>query len=161
MCVAFTMADDAFIDLTARERECLRLTARPMSSKEIAAELSISPGTVDKYIESAKIKLGIRRRGAAAAALVEHERRAKTPTPKLEGQSEPIAELPILELLTPPDRSNPAPTFTVPVLRFRRTHNDLSPMQRLAWIFALAFGMLVGVGTFLNSLGTLYRLGNG
>lgn len=44
--------------LTARERDCLILTGRGHSEKEVALALDISPNTVRVHIEKAKRKLG-------------------------------------------------------------------------------------------------------
>jgi DNA-binding CsgD family transcriptional regulator len=57
--------------LTPRERECLQLVARHMHSKEIGRALDLSPFTVDKYIESACERLGVRSRREAARKFLE------------------------------------------------------------------------------------------
>jgi len=44
--------------LTRRERDCLILTGRGRSEKEVAQELDISPNTVRVHIENIKRKLG-------------------------------------------------------------------------------------------------------
>jgi len=44
--------------LTRRERDCLVLTGRGHSEKEVAQELEISPNTVRVHIENIKRKLG-------------------------------------------------------------------------------------------------------
>jgi biotin operon repressor len=44
--------------LTERERECLRLVDRHMSSKEIARELGLSKHTVDWHLDKARRRLG-------------------------------------------------------------------------------------------------------
>lgn len=62
-----------FEALTPRERECLRLVARHHQSKEIARLLKISQSTVDKHIDSAKSRLGLPDRRAAAKALMAWE----------------------------------------------------------------------------------------
>src|SRR5215217_5142793 len=63
--------DDQFPRLTPRERECLRLVAQHMHSKEIGRALDLSPFTVDKYIESACERLGVRSRREAARMFLE------------------------------------------------------------------------------------------
>jgi DNA-binding CsgD family transcriptional regulator len=55
--------------LTEREREVLRWVARGGTNTEIAAELSISSGTVRKHLEHAYAKLGVSTRTAAVAAV--------------------------------------------------------------------------------------------
>lgn len=52
--------------LTAQERECLRLVAQQLSSKEIANELGISKASVDTYCNRARAKLGVTNRREAA-----------------------------------------------------------------------------------------------
>ena len=44
--------------LTRRERDCLILTGRGRSEKEVAQKLDISPNTVRVHIENIKRKLG-------------------------------------------------------------------------------------------------------
>lgn len=56
--------------LTERERQCLRLVHAHFSSKQIARELGIKPGTVDRHCENAVRKLEVESRVAAALALV-------------------------------------------------------------------------------------------
>ena len=53
-------------DLTPREVEVLRLLARGLSNKEIAARLSISPKTVGNHAEHIYAKIDARSRAAAA-----------------------------------------------------------------------------------------------
>ncbi|RAP35493.1 hypothetical protein B1207_12405 [Legionella quinlivanii] len=45
--------------LTPREQECLEYTVKGFTAKEIARVLSISPRTVEEYINQVKIKLGV------------------------------------------------------------------------------------------------------
>jgi DNA-binding CsgD family transcriptional regulator len=54
-------------NLTVREREILDLVAKGDSNVEIAAHLSISPGTVRIHLQRAYKKLGVRSRTAALA----------------------------------------------------------------------------------------------
>src|SRR3982750_2272401 len=52
--------------LSAGQLDCLRLVDQHLSSKEIAAELNISPHTVDQRIRGALHVLGVERRSQAA-----------------------------------------------------------------------------------------------
>src|SRR5678815_2536091 len=52
--------------LSAGQLDCLRLVDQLLSSKEIAAELKISPHTVDQRIRQALAILGVERRAQAA-----------------------------------------------------------------------------------------------
>ena len=54
--------------LSAREREVLRLFARGDTNREIASALGISDQTVKTLVARSCAKLGVRRRGDAAAA---------------------------------------------------------------------------------------------
>ncbi|MBW8304978.1 MAG: helix-turn-helix transcriptional regulator [Brevundimonas sp.] len=60
--------------LTPRERECLRLVAAHMQSKQIARRLGISPSTVDRHCEKAMRKLQASDRVTAALMLAADER---------------------------------------------------------------------------------------
>lgn len=51
--------------LSPRERECLALAGRHLSSKEIARRLGLSPGTVDAHLVNAMRKLGVASRREA------------------------------------------------------------------------------------------------
>jgi DNA-binding CsgD family transcriptional regulator len=65
--------DDTIGRLTQRERECLRLVAQLMTSKQIALQLGISKHTVDERIESARRRIGARGRYEAARLLAARE----------------------------------------------------------------------------------------
>jgi HD-GYP domain-containing protein (c-di-GMP phosphodiesterase class II) len=58
-------------DLTARETEILRLLARGLVDKEIAARLGISHRTVHHHNQSIFAKIGVSTRGAAALFAIE------------------------------------------------------------------------------------------
>ncbi|HUO72166.1 MAG TPA: HD domain-containing phosphohydrolase [Solirubrobacteraceae bacterium] len=59
-------------DLTDREVEVLRLAARGLSNKEIAASLIVSPRTVQNHLAAVYDKIGRRTRAGAAVFAVEH-----------------------------------------------------------------------------------------
>ena len=59
--------------LTPRERECLRLVAEHLHSKEIARRLSISQHTVDGHLNEARRRLGVASRRDAARLLRDWE----------------------------------------------------------------------------------------
>ena len=81
--------------LSPGQLECLRLVNQHLSSKEIAAELQISPHTVDQRIRGALQILGVERRAQAARIVAQHGE----PYQRLIHQS-PHVEIP---------RSNPHP----------------------------------------------------
>jgi DNA-binding NarL/FixJ family response regulator len=58
--------------LTAREVEVLRLAARGLSSKEIAAELVISPKTARNHVEHIYVKTGATSRVEASLFAIKH-----------------------------------------------------------------------------------------
>src|SRR5205809_7616157 len=59
--------------LTAGQLDCLRLVDQLLSSKEIAAELKISPHTVDQRIRQALAILGVERRTQAARIVARYK----------------------------------------------------------------------------------------
>jgi DNA-binding CsgD family transcriptional regulator len=65
--------EEAVQRLTPREKECLRLVAQLMTSKQIALQLGISKHTVDERIERACRRIGAPGRYEAARILASHE----------------------------------------------------------------------------------------
>jgi DNA-binding CsgD family transcriptional regulator len=57
---------DVAPSLSEGQKNCLRLVARGLSSKEIALETGLSPQTVDTYLKQAVAKLGASNRREAA-----------------------------------------------------------------------------------------------
>ena len=60
---------DPYYQLTAREREIVRLVAQGKTNAQIAGELWVAPSTVKKHLENVYEKLGVSRRTAAATML--------------------------------------------------------------------------------------------
>src|ERR671930_645617 len=58
--------------LTPGQLDCLRLVEQHLSSKEIAAELNISPHTVDQRVRQALHTLGVERRAQAARIVAQY-----------------------------------------------------------------------------------------
>ena len=56
--------------LSGREMECLAWVSRGKSSSDIGVILTLSPRTIDSYIEKACSKLGVRTRIEAVAKAV-------------------------------------------------------------------------------------------
>ena len=63
----------AVAGLTARETEVLRHVARGLSTREIAAQLVLSPKTVERHIESIYGKAQVRSRAAATLFAMQHD----------------------------------------------------------------------------------------
>jgi RNA polymerase sigma factor (sigma-70 family) len=59
-------------NLTERERQVLALIAEGMTNKEIAQQLSLSPGTVRVYVSHVLAKLGVGNRTEAARLALEN-----------------------------------------------------------------------------------------
>jgi HD-GYP domain-containing protein (c-di-GMP phosphodiesterase class II) len=59
--------------LTARELEVLRLLARGLSTKQIAARLVITPKTADSHIQHVYAKIGVSTRAAATVFAMRHD----------------------------------------------------------------------------------------
>jgi DNA-binding CsgD family transcriptional regulator len=55
--------------ITPREYECLQQLTQGLSSKQIARKLNIQPKTVDRHIESLKVKFNVRKRVELLTAL--------------------------------------------------------------------------------------------
>lgn len=138
-----------FEQLSPRHRDCLRLAFRRLTSKEIARELGIAPGTVASYCTEAIAILGADDRRHAAQLLHDHE------THQREG--------PLSEGIEP----SPAP-IPLPAATGRQAHllgplapanrdadNDASITSRLAWIFLLAIGLAIGFGAVVSAVHTL------
>lgn len=53
--------------LSPRQTACLRLAARGYAEREIAAELSLAPGTVRNHLQRARRRLGARNTTEAVA----------------------------------------------------------------------------------------------
>lgn len=143
MAVALAVSDDMkslaerIGRLTPREKQCLRLVAVPMRTHEIAAELQLSPTTVDTYISSGFKKLGASDRNTAARLLVRHESLPEKTRYEFPG----VDEAPRSSVI--PVAS---PRFPFPWPSQGRPRNDLTILQLIV-ATAVATAILLGVAT--------------
>ncbi len=70
--------DTDLASLTERERQILGLVERGMSNKEIARQLRVKVPTVKNHVHNILGKLGVSRRGAAAALVRQRGRQARS-----------------------------------------------------------------------------------
>ena len=158
--------DPDLIDVTMAERvgrlspgqlDCLLLVDQHLSSKEIAAQLKISPHTVDQRIRGALQTLGVERRTQAARVVARHHepyQRLIHQSPHIEGPSPAVQSSGAISIqIRHADRAGPLPFAT-------RSHprNEMSVGFRLLWIFLIATGAAFSAGMFLAGLESLARL---
>jgi hypothetical protein len=157
----------------------LRLVDQLLSSKEIAAELKISPHTVDQRIRQALAILGVERRAHAARIVANY----KGPYQRLIHQSpyipaEPQSRQPdaaVSNQIRHADRAGeaggagflteqrPASSWSPlqpPFATRSNPRNEMSVGQRLFWIAAIAIGAAFSAGMYLAGLESLSRMLN-
>ena len=173
--------------LSAGQLDCLRLVNEHLSSKEIAAELNISPHTVDQRIRGALQLLGVERRAQAARIVAQHAPGAPRPSPaphqRLIHQSpyveagriraQPMAT--VSHQIRHADRAGGAgaagfiteqrpadfrPSLQMPFATRSNPRNEMSVGQRLLWIALIATGAAFSAGMYLAGLESLARLLN-
>ena len=175
--------------LSAGQLDCLRLVDQHFSSKEIAAELAISPHTVDQRVRGALHILGVERR-SQAARLVSRYAPAASTTPanatvhqRLIHQSpyveaDPISDQPMATVsnqIRHADRAGGAgaagfiteqrpathrSSLQLPFATRSNPRNEMSVGQRLLWIVLIAIGAAFSAGMYLAGLESLSRLLN-
>ena len=171
--------------LSAGQLDCLRLVNEHLSSKEIAAELNISPHTVDQRIRGALQILGVERRAQAARLVSRHAPAPfsphSTPHQRLIHQSpyvetdrkcpQPMAT--VSHQIRHADRAGGAgtagfiteqgpapfrPSLQLPFATRSNPRNEMSVGQRLLWIVLIATGAAFSAGMYLAGLESLARL---
>src|SRR6476646_643325 len=163
--------------LTPAQLDCLRLVDQHLSSKEIAAELKISPHTVDQRIRQALGILGVERRSQAARIVAQ----VRGPYQQLIHQSPYIPaneqsghpEATVGIQIRHADRAGeiggagflteqrPAASWSSlhpPFATRSNPRNEMSVGQRLFWIAAIAIGAAFSAGMYLAGLESLARL---
>lgn len=135
--------------LTERERLFLRLVAELDNSSEVARAATarlgadVSPNAVDNVVKRAMTKVGARSRHRAARLLVEYEDSGPRPI-----SVDPDPALP-----------NAVPSrLILPVPTTGRPTNDLTALQNVALIFALALGLGVSLAGLIVVARTIYQL---
>jgi DNA-binding CsgD family transcriptional regulator len=163
--------------LSSGQLDCLRLVDQHMSSKEIAAELKISPHTVDQRIRQSLAILGVERRTQAARLVAQHS----GPYQRLIHQS-PHIEPPTsaghpgaavsnqirhagraggtggVGFLTEQRPASFRSSLQLPFATRSNPRNEMSVGQRLFWIAAIAIGAAFSAGMYLAGLESLARL---
>src|SRR6185436_11572414 len=163
--------------LSAGQLDCLRLVNEHLNSKEIAAELDISPHTVDQRIRGALHILGVERRSQAARIVAQYSgpyQRLIHQTPHIvargvNGQPEAAVSHQIRHA----DRAGEAvgagfrteqraasfgPSLPLPFATRSNPRNEMSVGQRLFWIAMIAIGAAFSAGMYLAGLESLARL---
>ncbi|MCB2048118.1 MAG: helix-turn-helix transcriptional regulator [Novosphingobium sp.] len=145
--------------LSDSQTRCLRLVGKGMSSKEIALETGLSPRTVDQYVNRAAAALGASSRREAARILDSLESGESN---KLQLQSQGVAEPGDAGSLASSGGSNPNRRNARRIARWLPPlggeRHDLMPSETLgeivkaALIAAIAFGSIVAIGAWLQTL---------
>ena len=163
--------------LSKGQLDVLLLVDQHLSSKEIAAELGISPHTVDQRIRQALQKLGVERRSQAARLVAaEHPpyQRLIHQSPHIDGQpSASQSEAAVGFQIRHADRAGKAgdlgfnteqkpgtssPSLPLPFATRSNPRNEMSVGFRLLWIVLIAVGAAFSAGMYLAGLESLSRM---
>ena len=163
--------------LTPGQLDCLRLVDQHLSSKEIAAELGISPHTVDQRIRQALHILEVERRTQAARIVAQHSgpyQRLIHQSPYIPGAAQSdqpdaaasnqirhadrAGEVGGAGFLTEQRPASFRPSLPLPFATRSNPRNEMSVGQRLFWIAVIAIGAAFSAGMYLAGLESLARL---
>ena len=163
--------------LSAGQLDCLRLVNEHLNSKEIAAELDISPHTVDQRIRGALHVLGVERRSQAARIVAHHSgpyQRLIHQSPYIEASDlSGHPEAAVRTQIRHADRAGEAggagfrteqravafaPSLPLPFATRSNPRNEMTVGQRLFWIVIIAIGAAFSAGMYLAGLESLSRL---
>ena len=164
--------------LTPGQLDCLRLVDQHLSSKEIAAELKISPHTVDQRVRQALHILGVERRAQAARLVSQYSgpyQQLIHQSPHIEGtpeadQSDAAARLKIRHagraggawdgpsFHTEQKSGFSRPSLQLPFATRSHPRNEMSVGLRLLWIVVISTGAAFSAGMYLAGLESLARL---
>jgi DNA-binding CsgD family transcriptional regulator len=163
--------------LSGGQLDCLRLVDQHLNSKEIAAELGISPHTVDQRIRQSLQILGVERRAQAARIVAQysgpyqrliHQPPYIPPDPQ-SAHPQAAASIQIRHadragevggtgFLTEQRPVFLRPSLQPPFATRSNPRNEMSVGQRLFWIAAIAIGAAFSAGMYLAGLESLARL---
>jgi DNA-binding CsgD family transcriptional regulator len=163
--------------LSAGQLDCLRLVDQHLNSKEIAAELHISPHTVDQRIRGALQILGVERRTQAARIVAQHSgpyQRLIHQPPYVEPDPSTVQPMgTVSNQIRHADRAGGAgaagfiteqrptsfrPSLQMPFATRSNPRNEMSVGQRLLWIVLISTGAAFSAGMYLAGLESLARL---
>ena len=163
--------------LTAAQLDCLRLVDQHLSSKEIAAELGISPHTVDQRIRQSLATLGVDTRKHAARIVAQYsgpyqrlihqspyipdEAHSGHPEAAVGNQirhADRAGEVGGAGFLTEQRPASFRPSLPLPFATRSNPRNEMSVGQRLFWIVTIAIGAAFSAGMYLAGLESLARL---
>jgi DNA-binding CsgD family transcriptional regulator len=163
--------------LSRGQLDCLLLVDQHLSSKEIAAELKISPHTVDQRIRFALQALGVERRTQAArlvARLHEPYQRLIHQSPHIEvpapqphstgaisnqiRHADRTGEIGGPDLKTEQRPESLRSSLLLPFATRSHPRNEMSVGLRLLWIVLIATGAAFSAGMYLAGLESLARL---
>ena len=170
---------DRVARLSSGQLDCLRLVDQHLSSKEIAAELKISPHTVDQRIRLALQILGVERRTQAARLVAQYSgpyQRLIHQSPDIHGDRQSgHPEAAVSQQIRHADRAGGAggagflteqrpasiwSSLQLPFATRSNPRNEMSVGQRLFWIAAIAIGAAFSAGMYLAGLESLARMLN-
>jgi DNA-binding CsgD family transcriptional regulator len=163
--------------LSQAQLDCLLLVDQHLNSKEIAAELGISPHTVDQRVRQSLQILGVDTRKHAARIVAQYSgpyqrlihQSPYIPAQPQRGQSEAAVSHQIRHadrageaggagFLTEQRPASFWPSLQPPFATRSNPRNEMSVGQRLFWIVAIAIGAAFSAGIYLAGLESLARL---
>jgi len=164
--------------LSAGQLDCLRLVDQHLNSKEIAAELGISPHTVDQRVRQALAILGVERRAQAARIVAQYSgpyQRLIHQSPYIPARPQSAqSEAAVSNQIRHAGRAGEARGSTgfqteqkyglswsslqLPFATRSHPRNEMSVGLRLLWIVAIATGAAFSAGMYLAGLESLARL---
>ncbi|HXG81128.1 MAG TPA: helix-turn-helix transcriptional regulator [Sphingomicrobium sp.] len=162
--------------LSRGQLDVLLLVDQHLSSKEIAAELGISPHTVDQRIRGALHLLGVERRSQAARLVAQVHgpyQRLIHQSPHIEGGATSGQSQSAVGKIRHADRAGEAGSLGVvteqrpghnwsslplPFATRSQPRNEMSVGFRLVWIVLIAMGATFSAGMYLAGLESLARM---